>query len=175
MSSNPNCVVVTGRPRTPRDQGSVESANKSVQRVLKSISSENRLQNSEVNWTKLLGQVMSVCNSHSNNRRHSVLSYEAVFGQTYHPALKCTMSDLRECWSIHQRLRMSPDNRLETYVRVHDIVDIEVPSALQQSGGYEGLEEMDESDDDEEEGDDIAENAFLDLDEECEDEKGLHQ
>ncbi len=64
-ASNPNCFIVTGRPRTPRDQGSVESANKIVQQVLKSISLENRLQSIEVNWTKLLGQVMVVCNSHS--------------------------------------------------------------------------------------------------------------
>jgi hypothetical protein len=64
-ASNPNCFIVTGCPRTPCDQGSVESANKIVQQVLKSISSENCLQSIEVNWTKLLGQVMAVCNSHS--------------------------------------------------------------------------------------------------------------
>jgi hypothetical protein len=58
--SNPNCYLVTGRPRTPRDQGSVENANKMVQQVLKSISPENRLRSKEVNWTKLLQQVMSV-------------------------------------------------------------------------------------------------------------------
>jgi hypothetical protein len=33
--SNPNCYIVTGRPRTPRDQGSVKSAGKVVQQVLK--------------------------------------------------------------------------------------------------------------------------------------------
>ena len=76
--SNPNCYIVTGRPspRTPRDQGSVESANKVVQQVLKSISSENRLRSKEVNWTKLLGQVMAVCNSHSGIRKNSVSSYD---------------------------------------------------------------------------------------------------
>ncbi len=36
--NNPNWFIVTGRPRTPRNQGSVESANKLVQRVMKSIS-----------------------------------------------------------------------------------------------------------------------------------------
>ena len=77
--SNPNCYLVTGPLRTPRDQGSVESANKLVQQVLKSISSENRLRSKEVNWTKRLGQVMSVCNSHSGIQKNSVLSYEAVF------------------------------------------------------------------------------------------------
>jgi hypothetical protein len=36
--SNITCFIVMGRPKTPRDQGSVESANKIVQQVLKSIS-----------------------------------------------------------------------------------------------------------------------------------------
>jgi hypothetical protein len=101
-SSNPNCFIVTGRPRTPCDQGSVESANKLVQSVLKSISSEIRLRlpQIKVNWTALLGQVMAVCNSHSGMRKNSVSSYEAVFGQKYHPQLKCNMSQMRECKSI---------------------------------------------------------------------------
>jgi hypothetical protein len=64
-ASNPNCFIVTGCPRTPCDQGFVKSANKIVQQVLKSISLEICLRSIEVNWTKLLGQVMAVCNSHS--------------------------------------------------------------------------------------------------------------
>jgi hypothetical protein len=95
--SNPNCYIITGRPRTPWDQGSVESANKIVQKVLKSISLENCLQSIEVNWTKLLGQVMVVCNSHSGRQKHSMSSYEAIFGHKYHPQLKCYMSEMREC------------------------------------------------------------------------------
>ncbi len=66
--SNPNCFIVMGHPRTPQDQGSVESANKIVQQVLKSISLENCLQSIKVNWTKLLGQVMAACNSHSGRQ-----------------------------------------------------------------------------------------------------------
>jgi hypothetical protein len=64
--NNPNCfLIVTGRPRTPCDQGSVESTNKLVQCVMKSVSSEHHLDGLEVNWTRFLGQVMAVCNSHS--------------------------------------------------------------------------------------------------------------
>jgi len=128
--SNPNCYLVTGRPRTPRDQGSVESANKLVQQVLKSISSENRLRSKEVNWTKLLGQVMSVCNSHSGIRKNSVSSYEAVFGQKYHQQIQCNLSEMRECKSIFQRLKLSPNERLQTYVREHKIVDIELQADM---------------------------------------------
>jgi hypothetical protein len=76
MSSNLNCFIVTGCPRTPRDQGSVESANKLVQSVLKSISSEMHLRSpqTKVNWIALLGQVMAVCNSHSGMRKNSMSS-----------------------------------------------------------------------------------------------------
>jgi len=155
--SNPNCYLVTGRPRTPCDQGSVESANKLVQQVLKSISSENCLWSKEVNWTKLLGQVMSVCNSHSGIRKNSISSYEAVFGQKYHQQIQCNLSEMRECKSIFQRLKLSPNERLQTYVREHNIVDIEV----QDMDGYDDNYDDDTSDD-ENEGDDIDENAFPD-------------
>ena len=155
--SNPNCYLVTGRPRTPRDQGSVENANKLVQQVLKSISSENRLRSKEVNWTKLLGQVMSVCNSHSGIRKNSVSSYEAVFGQKYHQQIQCNLSEMRECKSIFQRLKLSPNERLQTYVREHNIVDIE-----EQDTDYNDECDDDDTSDDENEGDDIDENAFPD-------------
>ncbi len=154
--SNPNCFIVTGRPRTPQDQGSVESASKIVQQVLKSISLEYCLRSIKVNWTKLLGQVMAVCNSHSGRWKHSMSSYEAVFGQKYHPQLKCNMSEMRECRSIFQRLKMSLDEWLETYVQQHNIVDIEFDHA-------EYVEDDNVDDSDEDEGLDIDENAFLEL------------
>jgi len=133
----------------------VESANKVVQQVLKSISLENRLRSNAVNWTKLLGQVMAVCNSHSGIWKNSVSSYEAVFGQKYHQQLQCNLSEMRECNSIFQRLKLSPNERLQTYVREHNIVDIEV----------EDTDNNDDNDDDSEEneGDDLDENAFPDL------------
>ncbi len=83
--NNPNRFIVTGRPRTPRDQCSVESANKLVQRVMKSISMERCLAGLEVTWTRFLGQVMAVCDSHSGRKKYCVSNYEAVFGQKYHP------------------------------------------------------------------------------------------
>jgi hypothetical protein len=115
-----------------------------------------RLPKTKVNWTTLLGQVMAVCNSHSGTQKHSVLSYEAVFGQKYHPQLKCNMSEMRECRSIFQRLKLSPDERLQTYVWDHDIVDIELDSA-----------EFDDNDSlhdtDKEEGVELGDDAFPEL------------
>ncbi len=110
----------------------------------------------EVNWTKLLGQVMAVCNSHSGQRKHSVSSYEAVFGQKYHPQLKCNISEMRECRSIFQRLKLSPDEWLETYVWQHDIVDIEINHA-----GFNEDDVVDDSDEDE--GVEIGDDAFPEL------------
>jgi len=160
--SNPNCFVVAGCPRTPRDQGSVESGNKLVQRVLKSISAERRLKGLPVNWTNLLGQVMAVCNSHSGMRSLSTSSYEAVFGQRYHPVLRCTVDDMRGCVSIFQRLKLSPDERLEKYVKEHDIVDIEDnddDDVLPEEGS-------DDDDNDESEGDEINNDTFPDCEKE---------
>ena len=151
-ASNPNCFIVTGRPRTPRDQGSVESANKVVQQVLKCISLENRLRSIEVNCTKLLGQVMAVCNSHSGIQKNSISSYEAVFGQKYLPQLKCNMSEICECKSIFQRLKLSLNEHTQ-----HDIVDIEIDAT-------EFNEDNDDNPyDSENEGEDMDENAFPEL------------
>ena len=80
--NNPHCYPIRGRPRTQRDQGSVESGNKTVQRILKSIESERRQQGLDDNWTLFLGQVMACCNSHSTRLKYSVSAYEAVFGRS---------------------------------------------------------------------------------------------
>ena len=164
MRHNPDCFLVTGRPRTPRDQGSMENANKVVKKVLMSLSRERRMQGIETNWTKILGQVMSVCNSHSGTRRYSTSSYEAVFGLPYHPELRCTVVKLRECKTIGQRLNLSPDDRLATYVREHNIGDY--MSDLGGGGVSSQASDGDNADmdrEDEEEGLDLSDNAFPDV------------
>ncbi len=69
---------------------------------------------------------MAVCNSHSGRKKYCVSNYEAVFGQKYHPTLKCSLAEMRECRSISQRLWLSPDERLEKYVQENDISDKEL-------------------------------------------------
>jgi hypothetical protein len=92
---------------------------------MKSISSEHCLAGLEVNWTRFLGQIMTVCNSHSGQKRYCISNYRAVFGQKYHPMLKCSLADMHECRSIPQKLWLSPDESLKKYVQKNDIVDIE--------------------------------------------------
>jgi hypothetical protein len=55
---NPLATIITGRPRTPRDQGSIEVGNKSVKSVLDSLEEEARQREEVPNWTMLLGSVM---------------------------------------------------------------------------------------------------------------------
>ena len=51
-------MTVTGRPCTPRDQGSVENMNKLVKRVIEPLENEDRLNGIEPNWTRFLGRCM---------------------------------------------------------------------------------------------------------------------
>ena len=95
---NPAIISVTGRPRTPRDQGSVENMNKLVKRVLGAIEQELRLQGIEPNWTSLLGRVMAAINTHESRQPYSVPAYKAVFGQDYHIRVSCTQEDANKCY-----------------------------------------------------------------------------
>ena len=100
----------------------MESANKTVRRIMNSIQSERRQQGLDDNWTLLLGQVMACCNSHSTRLKYSVSSYEAVFGQKLNTPVSCSVEELRKCTSIADRLRICPDERLQTYVEESEIV-----------------------------------------------------
>jgi hypothetical protein len=99
---------------------------------------------------------MAVCNGHSGTWKHSISSYTAVFGKKYYPQLKCNMSEIRECRSKFQRLKLSPYEGLETYVRQHDIVDIEINDAE-----FNDDDNVDDSEEDE--GIEIDDDAFPEL------------
>jgi hypothetical protein len=100
----------------------VESGNKLVSQIRKSLSCERRRAGLEDNWTIFLAQIMACCNSHAGQARQSISNYEAVFGLKYHTGIRCPLSDMRECKNISERLR-SPDERLQTLVDEMDIVD----------------------------------------------------
>jgi hypothetical protein len=129
QDNNPHCFVVTGQPRTPRDQGSVENGNKLVKRVMQAILAERRsIPGLDDNWTRILGEIMGVCNSHEGRRMYSVSSYLAVYGQEYYQEIKCPIETMRECKTISQRLCLSRDERLEKYVTENGIVDVDYNS-----------------------------------------------
>jgi transposase InsO family protein len=91
---NPNIVSVTGRPRRPRDQGSVENVNKMVKRVLGSVLAERRLAGQNPNWTEVLGSVAAAINSQSGRCKNDVSAYEAVFGEKYDHPMSCGVYSL---------------------------------------------------------------------------------
>jgi len=80
---NPNILTVTGQPRCPCDQGSVENINKLVKRVLGSVLAERRLAGESPNWTEVLGSVAAVINLQAGRGKNDVSAYEAVFGLAF--------------------------------------------------------------------------------------------
>ena len=60
---NPSILTVTGHPRTPRDQGSIERANKTVKRMLSDLCAKRRKDSLDDNWTILLSHLTSNLNS----------------------------------------------------------------------------------------------------------------
>ena len=123
LRNNPNCFVVTGLPRTPRDQGSVESGNKLVSSIRKNIACERCRAGLDDNWTLYLGQIMACCNSHAGRARQSISNYEAVFGMKFHTGIRCPLSEMQKCRNISERLHISLDDRLAKLVEEMDIVD----------------------------------------------------
>ena len=110
---NPSIVTVTGRLRTPRDQGSVESMNKLIKKVLLSVESELRSKSIDPNWTNLLGRVMAVVNNQSGRGCYAETAFKAVFRQEYHQHIKCTVAEACNCTTIDERLGVSNDSRLK--------------------------------------------------------------
>jgi hypothetical protein len=69
---------------------------------------------------------------------------------------------MRDCVSIFQRLKLSPDERLESYVKDHDIVDTDVADGRGQNVqiSEEDSDNMDDAN--ESEGDKINDDTFPD-------------
>ncbi len=109
---------------------------------------------------------MAICNSRTGMKSLNTSSYEAVFGQRYHPVLRCTVAEMRDCSSIFQRLKLSPDERLAKYVKDHDIVDIDDSDG--HGHNLQKIKELsnDVDDSDESEGDDINDDTFPDCEKE---------
>ena len=100
-------------PQTTRDQGSVESMNEVIKRVLDSIESEGCQHGMEPNWTSLLGPIMAAVNNQRSRGVDSVTAYKAVFGQDCRQKFTCTMEQAKQCNTIEQRLKLISDSRLE--------------------------------------------------------------
>jgi hypothetical protein len=67
---------------------------------------------------------------------------------------------MRQCRSIFQRLKLSPDERLETYVCENDIVDIGYDDDAVTAAADIATDEDDVDDEDDEEGMEINDDSF---------------
>jgi transposase InsO family protein len=103
---NPNILSVTGRPRTPRDQGSVENMNRIVKRVLRNVVAERRLAGENCNWTELLGSVMAAINGQYGRGKTHTPSYNAVFGQSFDQEFSCWKEEAGNCFTVCDRLEV---------------------------------------------------------------------
>jgi transposase InsO family protein len=110
---NPNIISVTGRPRRPGDQGSVENVNKVVKRVLGSVLAERRMAGENPNWTEVLGSVAAVINSQKGRGKNDVSSYKAVYGQVLDHPLSCTKAEARRCRTVKNRMHCKENYHLE--------------------------------------------------------------
>jgi transposase InsO family protein len=56
-NQNPTIASVTGRPRTPSNQGCVENMNKFGKKILQSLEDDERMAGGKPNWVSLLPRV----------------------------------------------------------------------------------------------------------------------
>lgn len=105
-SISPSIITVTGRPRQPSDQGSVESMNRLVKRLIGSELAERRVAGENPNWTEILGAVMSYINSQQGRMASSISAYEAIYGLSYDQDVSCSLEEARDCWTVEQRLKV---------------------------------------------------------------------
>ena len=103
---NPSIITVTGRPRKPSDQGSVESMNRLVKRLIGSELAQRRAAGENPNWTEILGSVTAAINSQCGRGLNAVPSYTTIFGQPYDQEIACSKDEACQCWTVSQRVKV---------------------------------------------------------------------
>ena len=93
-SIDPCIKTVTGQPRKPSDQGSVESANKQIQRILAKLENQAKLVSIQFNWTRNLGQVAATLNSMKQKSSHGTSAFEAIYGMPFCNKDVCDQNEL---------------------------------------------------------------------------------
>jgi hypothetical protein len=122
---NPNILSVYGQPCCPQDQGSVESMNKFVKRIIDSVLAERRLLGNNPNWTEVLGIVAAAINSQHGHCKEDVSSFEVVYGQVFDYELSCTKEEACQYWTVPQWLQVINNPEFEAYMRENYYLDDE--------------------------------------------------
>ncbi len=120
---NPNFLTVTGRPRRPSDQGSVENMNKFVKRALGTVLAAYRLVGKDRNWTEVLGKVASAINSQHGRGQYDLSAYEAVYDQKMDHDFSCSKEEARQSWTVPEQLKVTNDPEFTEYACKNYIID----------------------------------------------------
>ena len=100
---NPHIYAVTGRPRRPQDQGSVERMNKLVKRILDTLLTERRLTGNNPNWAEVLGMMVAApINSQHGCGKDDVSLFESGYSQVLNHDMSCSKAEARQCWTLPQ-------------------------------------------------------------------------
>jgi len=134
---NPHIYVVTGCTRRPYDQGSVESMNKLVKRILGTLLTERRLAGDNPNWTEVLGMVAATINSQHCRGKDDVSLFEAVYGQVLKHDMSCSKAEAHQCWTLPQFLKVTNDAEFAEYaVNNYNLDEDSSDDAEQDDSGY---------------------------------------
>ncbi|CAB9509772.1 unknown protein [Seminavis robusta] len=102
MRLNPNLLPVTGRPRCPTDQGSVERHNGILKPLLALIEEEGRQAGTNANWV----QLQATMNSRITTRTQNLSPYGIVFGRNFHNDITCDVNTIRQCRTVVDMLNL---------------------------------------------------------------------
>jgi hypothetical protein len=105
----PSITSVTGRPRCPSDQGSVEKQNALAKKMILNLE-----QMGKGPWADNLGPIMSAMNTKPFGTGPSKISaYETVFGMPYGNTEQVPHAELRKCVTVKDRLQLVSSPRLK--------------------------------------------------------------
>ena len=121
----PYAHTVRGRARTPRDQGSVEVANKTIKAMItKAVPAMKDEGILDANWVMALPRVTTGCNSGRNKGKNEVSAYEAVFGMAYdHPIISANAVKFHVGETIEERVQRVGGSYADKMNTLNELID----------------------------------------------------
>jgi hypothetical protein len=107
---NPLVTTVHGQPKTPRDQGSVEIANRYQKQTVSKLERQEHLAKSGCNWTMLSCTGSASINAGERKDR-KVSPYEAVLNQKYFEMYNSILNELWSCKAGNDLASMLPPDQ----------------------------------------------------------------
>ena len=121
---HPDCFTVSGQPRNPREQGSIERSHQPVKSVLLYMVKEYKQRNpkSSYTWVQFIGPAMGCINSSRSYGRNSTAPYTHVFVQDFRFPTSVATNKLRSASNPEQLSRVMGDAELtERLVQMGEI------------------------------------------------------